>query len=159
MMGLFFWDFSKDADPKHYFLFFENWQSPFVNTTHFLMRRGFNYGKRSFNQFSPFFLISCLISSVLLFSTPKNSDIYSPKAPKPTDEKANYLQKFIAKDKSTAIHIGRVINPFGFSILRRCTLYLQAYSAGNLIHMMKNSQEILQMVHSETLIFKQKPRP
>ena len=71
----------------------------------------------------------------------------------------NYLRRIIAKDKSIAIHLGRVINPFGFSILGKCAPYLQSYSAGNPISLMKNCQEILQRVPSEILIFEQKPRP
>ena len=70
-----------------------------------------------------------------------------------------FLRKYIAKDKSTALNLGRIINPFGFSILRRCTPYLQSYSARNPIPLMKNSQEILHRVPSEVLIFKQKARP
>ena len=95
---------------------------------------------------------------IFLNSALKDSNVYNPKAPKPTDQRADYVRKYIAKEKSTAIHIGRVINPFGFSILRRCTLYLQAYSAGNPIPLMRNSQEILQRVPLEVLTFQQKPR-
>ena len=86
-------------------------------------------------------------------------DIYNQKAPKLSEERASYLRRIITKDKSTAIHLGRVINPFGFSILRRCTPYLQSYSASNPIPMMKHCQEIMQRVPSESLIFTQKPRP
>ena len=71
----------------------------------------------------------------------------------------NFLQKYIAKDKSAAINLGRIINPFSFSILRRCTPHLQSYNTGNPIPLMKNSEEILQRVPSETLIFKHKARP
>ena len=70
----------------------------------------------------------------------------------------NFLRKYIAKDKSTAINLGWIINPFDFSILRRYTPYIQSYSAGNPIPLMKNRQEILQRVPSEALIFKQKAR-
>ena len=88
---------------------------------------------------------------------PEDSNIYNPKAPRLSEEMANYLRRIIAKDKSTAIHLGRVINPFGFSILRKCAPYLQSYSASNPIPLMKNCQEILQRVPSESLIFTQKP--
>ena len=94
-----------------------------------------------------------------LFSVPEDSDIYNPKAPRLTEERGKYLRRIITKDKSTAIHLGRVINPFGFSILRKCAPYLQSYSVGNPIPLMKNCQEILQRVPSEVLIFEQKPRP
>ena len=82
----------------------------------------------------------------LSFPAPEGSDLYNSKAPKPFDERVDYRQRLIAKDKSTAIHIGQIINPFGLSILRRYTLYLQAYSAGNPIPLMNYSQEILQRV-------------
>lgn len=52
-----------------------------------------------------------------------------------------------------------MINLFGFSVLQRCALYLQAYSTGNPIPLMRNSQEILNKVPSEVMIFQQKPRP
>ena len=87
---------------------------------------------------------------------PEDFDWYNPKAPKPFDARKSYLRKFIAKDKSTTIHIERVINPFGPSILRRCTPYLQAYSAENPIPLMKNSEDILQWVPLEALIFTEK---
>ena len=48
---------------------------------------------------------------------PEDYEIYNPKTPKLSDEKMNFLQKYIAKDKSTAINLGQIINPFGFSIL------------------------------------------
>ena len=83
----------------------------------------------------------------------EDSDIYNPKAPKLSEERMSYLRKIIAEDKGTAIHLGQVINPFGFFILRRCAPYLQSYSAGNLIPLMRNCQEIMQWVPSKSLIF------
>ena len=68
-----------------------------------------------------------------------------------------YLRKYIAKDKSSALNLGRIINHFGLSILRKCSPYLQSHSAGNPISLMKNIQEILHRVPSKELIFKQKP--
>lgn len=76
-----------------------------------------------------------------------------------SEERAAYLRRIIAKDKSTAIHLGRVINPFGFSILKKCTPYLQSHSCGDPIPLMKNCQEIWQRVPSEAQIFAQKARP
>ena len=71
----------------------------------------------------------------------------------------NLFRKFIAKDKNIAINLGQIINPFGFSVLQRCTTYLQLNNTGNPIHFIKNIQEIIQKVPSEVLIFKQKARP
>ena len=77
--------------------------------------------------------------------------------PKISEERMKYLQKYIAKDKSTALNLGRIMNRFGLSILRKCSPYLQSHSVGNPIPLMKNSQEILHRVPSEESIFQQKP--
>ena len=106
-----------------------------------------------------FFSYSQIFTNPRNFLAAEDSDIYNPKAPKLSEERMNYLWKFIAKEKSIVIHLGRVINPFGFSILWRCAPYLQSYSVGNHIPLMRNCQEITKRVPSESLIFTQKPRP
>ena len=89
---------------------------------------------------------------------PKDADTYNPKALKPTDERANYLQKFILKDKNTTIHLNRLINPFTLSILPQCSPFLQAHSVGNPILLMGNLQRV-NLVPSESLIFEQPLHP
>ena len=59
-----------------------------------------------------------------LISMPEDVDIFNPRAPKLSEERANYLRRFIPKDKNTTMHIYQVINPFTLFILRQCTLYL-----------------------------------
>ena len=112
-----------------------------------------------------FDFLVCFTFHSQIFTNPRNflaaeeSNIYNPKAPKLSKKRMSYLRRIIAKDKSTAIHLGRVINPFGFSVLQRCAPYLQSYSTSNPIPLMRNCQEIMQRVPSESLIFTQKPRP